>query len=292
MSTLYLHSVSYAGLWGQQALPLPQFLEKAAELGFDGVMLMAKRPHLSPLDYGPAERAALRQLLEKLKLSVILAGYNNITADLEHGEMPHAEIQVSYILELARLARDLGAPLLRVFTGYENAAAPWGTQWNLIGWTLREAARRAAPYGVTLGVQNHHDIASGWETLRDLVTAINEPNLRAMFDAWAPALQGADVAAAAGALAPQMAHTTVADYQLRPRYKYNAAQVNYEAQTPMVQAVPMGDGFIDYRGFFAALKAGGYSGGVAYEMCSPILGGGSIENLDRYARRFVEYMRG
>jgi hypothetical protein len=26
-------------------------------------------------------------------------------------------------------------------------------------------------------------------------------------------------------------------------------------------------------------------------MCSPLRGGGSIENLDRYARRFLEFLR-
>jgi len=53
----------------------------------------------------------------------------------------------------------------------------------------------------------------------------------------------------------------------------------------------MGEGFIDYRGFLQALVAGGYQGAVAYEMCSPLLGGGSLDNLDRYARRFVEFIR-
>jgi hypothetical protein len=38
------------------------------------------------------------------------------------------------------------------------------------------------------------------------------------------------------------------------------------------------------------MRAGGFEGSVAYEMCSPLLGGGSLENLDRYARRFVEFM--
>jgi hypothetical protein len=85
-------------------------------------------------------------------------------------------------------------------------------------------------------------------------------------------------------------HTTVADYQLRPRFRYNAAIVNYEPQTPFVQAVPMGEGFIDYKGFFNSLSRGGFSGTIAYEMCSPLLGGGSEENLDKYARRFLEYM--
>jgi hypothetical protein len=30
---------------------------------------------------------------------------------------------------------------------------------------------------------------------------------------------------------------------------------------------------------------------VAYEMCSPLLGGGTEDNLDRYARAFVAWMR-
>jgi sugar phosphate isomerase/epimerase len=31
-------------------LPLEQFIDKTAELGYDGVLLMAKRPHRSVLD--------------------------------------------------------------------------------------------------------------------------------------------------------------------------------------------------------------------------------------------------
>ena len=52
----------------------------------------------------------------------------------------------------------------------------------------------------------------------------------------------------------------------------------------------MGEGFIDYRGFFRALREGGFRGSVAYEMCSPLRGGGGEENLDRCARAFLRYM--
>ena len=293
MADLILHSVSYAGLWGQSFLPVDEFVSKAADLGYNGVMLMAKRPHVSILDYDAAKRADLRKRIESAGLNrVCIAGYCNLTADLEHSEVPHREIQIAYIGELARLAHDLGGDLVRIYTGYENPAASFTQQWNLIVDGLRECARRAAPLGVTLGVQNHHDVAVGYESMFDLIEAVNEPNCRAMFDAWAPALQGADLATAARRMAPVTVHTTVADYQLRPRYKYNAAVVNYEALTPYVQAVPMGEGFIDYGAFFGELRLGGFTGSVAYEMCSPLLGGGSIENLDRYARRFLEYMRG
>jgi sugar phosphate isomerase/epimerase len=189
------------------------------------------------------------------------------------------------------MARDLGGGLVRVFTGYENPAATPNAQWKIVVDALRECARRAADFGVTIGVQNHHDIACGFESLDDLLGEVGEANCRAMFDAWAPALHGADIVAAAKRLAPRTVHTTVANYQLRPRYRYVPAIVNYERLTPSVQAVPIDEGFIDYTAFLSALEAGGYSGPVAYEMCSPLRGGGGIDNLDAYARKFLEFLR-
>ena len=52
-----------------------------------------------------------------------IAGYCNLTADLEHGDIPQREMQVHYIVELARLARRSGRSIVRVFTGYENPAS-------------------------------------------------------------------------------------------------------------------------------------------------------------------------
>src|SRR3984893_17902342 len=182
--TSLLHSVSYSGSWGQPALTLDQFVDKAADLGFDGVMLGAKRPHLSVLDYGEKQRANLRQHLEKRNLrETCIAGYNNFTADLEHGEVPQREMQIHYITELARLARDLGGSLVRVFTAYENPAAGYTAQWNIVVAALKECAKRAGELGVTIGVQNHHDIAVGYESQNDLIAAVGEPHCKALFAA-------------------------------------------------------------------------------------------------------------
>ena len=284
--------MSYAGLWGQHFLSLEDFIDKAAELGFGGVMLMAKRPHLSVLDWNSAARARLRRRLEQHGLkTVCIAGYNNFTADIEHGDIPQREYQIRHITELAEIARDLGGNLVRVFTGYENPASPHVTQWNIVVQSLRECAQRAAEYGITIGVQNHHDIAAGAESLYDLIQEVGEPNCRAMFDAWAPALHGEDIVAAARKMAGITVHTTIANYQIRPRYRYVPALTNYEKMPPHVKAVPVDAGFIDYRAFLSALEAGGYNGSVAYEMCSPVQGGGSLENLDRCARRFLDFIR-
>jgi sugar phosphate isomerase/epimerase len=52
----------------------------------------------------------------------------------------------------------------------------------------------------------------------------------------------------------------------------------------------MGEGLIDHKTFFKTLKAAGYNGWVAYEICSPISGGGTEANLDFYCKKFLEYM--
>ena len=291
---LALHSVSYAGVWpGQARLALDDFLVRARALGFGAVMLMAKRPHLSPLDYDADARRRLRGRLADLGLEVAcLAGYNDFCTGADRPDVPLREMQVLYIRELCRLARDLDCGLVRVFTGFEHPAASYEQQWQWCVGCLQECARFAAPLGVTVGVQNHHDVAGHWESLLDLLHDVGEPNCKALFDAWAPALQGTDLAEAARRLAPHTAHTTVADYVRRPRFRYVPKLVNYAREPDVVRAVPMGEGFIDYRGFFRALREGGFRGSVAYEMCSPLRGGGGEENLDRCARRFLEYMAG
>ena len=287
---LLLHSVSYAGLWGQAFLSVEEFIAKAAALGYDGVMLMAKRPHVSPLDYNPAQRSRLRDQLRSQNFEHnVLAGYCDLTVGLDRREIPHREIQLAYLTELCRLAQDLAIPVVRIFTGYESPHAAFPEQWNLVVSTLTEAARRAADFNVTLGLQNHHDIGVGYEAMHDILHAIDSPNLKALYDAWAPALQGVDLATAAARLGSRTVHTTIADYQLRPRYKYQPELINYEPQTPSVIAVPMGEGFIDYKLFLRALTVNGFRGTIAYEMCSPLIGGGGIQNLDRCAKRFLEW---
>ena len=62
---LGLFSVSYAGLWGQAALDPRAFVRRAADLGFDAVMLAGKRPHLSPLDYPPDRVGELKAVLDR-----------------------------------------------------------------------------------------------------------------------------------------------------------------------------------------------------------------------------------
>lgn len=288
-----LHSVSYAGVWaGQARLSLFDFLDKAHELGFEAVMLMAKRPHLSVLDATPSFRNELREKIGSLGLHVaVLAGYTDFTIGADHPEIPCREMQILYVRELAQLAAEIGCPLIRVFTGYTTPLVSHDQQWNWCVESLRECGKVAADFGVTVGIQNHHDNAVHHDSLFDLLQEIDHPNCQAMFDAWAPALHGHDPSVGARLLNKHIVHTTVADYVRRPRFKYIPNLVNYLPEVDSIRAVPMGEGIINYEGFFRTLKDVGYQGYVAYEMCSTLRGGGSVENLDKCARQFLEYMQ-
>lgn len=287
-----LHSISYSGSWGQACLSLEDIIQRAAALGFDGLMLAAKRPHACLLDLGAQERRRLRGSMAEHGVDLAcLASYTNFTADAEHAEIPQREMQVYYVTELCRLAVDLGGKVVRIFTGYEHPLLPYSRAWDLTVSAVKECARRAADVGAVIAVQNHHDLGSHSVAFLELLRAVDEPACRAAFDAWAPALQGDDIVAAARALGPLTAHTTVADYVRLPRARYRPELVNYERQSDYIQAVPVGEGLIDYPGFLTALRHHGFDGTVAYEMCSPLRDGGTLEVLDRYAKRFLELVR-
>jgi sugar phosphate isomerase/epimerase len=255
-------------------------------------MLAGKRPHASLLDMNAEARAKLRGTMQQHGIGLAcIAGYTNFTADAEHGEVPHREMQIHYVDHLCRLAVELGGPVVRIFTGYEHPSLPYSRAWDLTVSAVKECARRAADIGAVIAVQNHHDLAGHSDAFLQFLQAVDEPACLAAFDGWSPALQSDDLISAAKKLGALTVHTTIADYVRVPRYRYQPELVNYRRDEDYIQAVPMGEGFIDYRGFLTALREGGFTGTVGYEMCSPLRDGNSLEVLDKYARRFLEFIR-
>lgn len=291
-----LHSIGYAGLWrGQAQLSVDDFLLKARELGYDGVMLMAKRPHVSPLDYDDAARAKLKNRIRELGLTLVgLAGYTDFTAGTEKPGIPMVEMQVTYVEEVCRLARDLGTNMVRIFTAYEREGIPYDKQYAMVVEGLRLAGEKAAKYGVTLAVQNHHDIALHHDAMYWLLKEVNHPNVKSGWDAWSPTLEGLtseEIRQSILKMKPYIINTILADYVRLPRYHYENHLTNYLPEDPVLRAVPVGEGIIDYKTFINTLKEIGYQGYLVYEMCEVLDGGGSIQNLDKTARKFIDYVK-
>jgi sugar phosphate isomerase/epimerase len=289
---LSLFSISYAGFWGQDRLDLLDFIGKAAALGYDSVTIAGKRPHLSPLDATPERLGEVKARLDSEGITCgCIAGYTDFSGAAA-AEVPILEMQISYVESLSRIAAALGAGVVRVFSAYESPMAPVATVWGRAVESLRECSDRAADLGVTIAIQNHHDIGVHSDSLLELLNDIDRPNCKLGFDAWSPALRGEEIHEAAKKMAPYAAITTNADYVRLPRFQYQPDLVNYVQAAPdMVRAVPFGDGFIDYSGFFAGLREGGFDGIATYEMCSPVRGGGAMTNLDKYASRYLSWMK-
>jgi sugar phosphate isomerase/epimerase len=190
------------------------------------------------------------------------------------------------------MAAALEASTVRVFTAYESEGLSFSTLWNRVVDSLRECCDQAAAYDVTIAVQNHHDIAVHSDAMLELLNDVDRPNCKLGFDAWSPFLRGEDLYEAARRVAPHTAITTNADYVRLPRFRYRPDLIDYaRAEPSFSRAVPFGQGSIDYVSFFRGLREGGFDGIATFEMCSPLRGGGSLENLDRCARRYLDWMR-
>ena len=295
MMKTVLHSVSYAGFWGQAKLSLEEFIAHAAKLGYQAVSLAAKRPHASPLDMTPERTAAVAKLLKDSRIECqSIAAYTDFTTPNAPG-IPVGEMQVAYVTDCARLAHAWNSKIVRVFTSYEHGTQDIRGAWSGTVSALRECADRISPLGVSLAVQNHHDIGVATEAMAELLAEVDRPNCKAGFDAWSPALQGLsgrELHDVAKRMAPLTIQTIVADYIRLPRFNYLPGLTNYQRVEPdLVMAVPFGEGFIDYPSFFRGLREGGYDGWVMYEMCEKLRGGGSMENLDRCARTFLSHLK-
>ncbi|MFM2142631.1 MAG: hypothetical protein RLZZ476_1175, partial [Verrucomicrobiota bacterium] len=223
----------------------------------------------------------------------VIGAYTNLAQPAGVGsEVPQIEFQIAYVESLARIAAQLGTKVVRIFGAYEIEGQDPQTQWNRCVTAIREMCDRAAAHGVTIALQNHHDVGLHTEALLEMLADIDRPNCKLGFDAWSPALRGENLYEAAKMAAPQTVITTNADYIKVPRHRYRPELVNYERQdVDWVRAVPFGTGFIDYEAFFQGLRDGGFDGIATFEMCSPLRGGGSVENLDSCARAYLDWMK-
>ena len=202
--------------------------------------------------------------------------------------MPCIEFQIAYVESLARIAAQLGAKIVRIFTAYEIAGHDPQGPWQRVVSAVREMCDRAAAHGVTIAIQNHHDLALHTDALLELLADIDRPNCKLGFDAWSPALRGEPLYEAAKKAAPHTILTTNADYIRVPRHRYRPELVNYERRPSTGCAPCRSAPASSITPPFSKGSDGGFDGLATFEMCSPLRGGGSLENLDACATTYLD----
>ncbi len=300
-----LHSVTYLGLWydGPGLTPL-EFLRRARQLGYSGVELDGRRPHASPIDLDPARRRVIRDACAELELDLVALAANT---DLSTPVLEQREAQLLMLREQIRLARELGAPLVRVCPAWPGITVhdglgshelvearagelqrdhTWLGAWSLCRAGLREAVRFAEEEGIVLALQYQPPLLRDHRDLLEMIAEVDSPWLGACIDA--PAMAQHDEAAMRQAIVeigPLLLHVHVESCFMRG----DDGQI---VQSPRPSSQPP----VNYPAFVRALHAVGYDRYLCFQWAQPAIGPHhevqGIEFIDQQAQLALEYLRG
>jgi sugar phosphate isomerase/epimerase len=278
-----LYTVSYMGIWYDgPALSFEEIVKRAKDYGYDGVELDGKRPHGNPMDLDRRARERMRSLVERAGLEISCVAANN---DFSSPIPEHRECQLLMVRELARLAADLGAKVVRLFAAWPGVvirngratydlvrapALPYEAQypfvtrldrWNYVKDGLKEAAAIGEEFGVLMALQNHPPLIRHWKDCYDLVREVQSPWLKVCLDL--PMLTCFDkefvkqAALAVGKL--QVYSHFGGEYDRDANGRVQPRALDFEKPIP------------DYGQFLGLMREIGYDGYFGYELCHPFV---------------------
>lgn len=196
---------------GVPGLPLAEVLRLATGTGFHGVEVRAHPEEPVHLGLGPAERAGVRRRFEDAGVAVLgVAGYPRVAAG-GADEPVLAEMRA-----LLELARDLGAPYVRVFPGGEEGAVGAGLARSDAAAVRRltKAAPLAADLGVRVLLETHDSHRTGADAAR-VLREVDHPSCGALWDVLHTWRGGEDPDKTHPTLAPYLGYVQVKDVASR-----------------------------------------------------------------------------
>jgi sugar phosphate isomerase/epimerase len=224
---------------GCSGMPLADVVDLARSSGWLGLELRAADDEPVHVGLSPDERAAARELLESGGITVLaIASYVRVAS----GATSDDECVADAVAH-AGLARDLGAPFVRVFPGAEEP----GAEADARAVRRLNAITARLPEGVTILLETHDSHPQGVDIARVLSQVSGE--VGTIWDVMHPWRTGEPIAVTKDVLAPYLKHVQVKDV-LSPTER-----------TPL----PLGDGTIPLAEFYAALRESGYQGWMSLE---------------------------
>jgi sugar phosphate isomerase/epimerase len=230
---------------GCSGMPLAEVVALARSSGWLGLELRAAADEPVHVGLSSAERAAARSVLERGGVTVLaVASYVRVAS----GAVSDAECVADAVAH-AELARDVGAPFVRVFPGAEEA----GEAADARAVRRLNAIAERVPEGVSVLLETHDSHPQGVDiarVLRGVVGGAGSPGkVGAIWDVLHPWRTGEPISVTREALAPFLRHVQVKDV-LSP-----------VERTPL----PLGAGSIPLGELYAALREMGYQGWMSLE---------------------------
>jgi sugar phosphate isomerase/epimerase len=192
---------------GVPGMPVPDVVALAADTGYQGVELRAHPEEPVHPGIGTRERAAVGAEFERAGVEILtVCGYTGVAAPGD--DAPVYEELDGFLW----LARDLGAPYVRVFPGGgdQDRAEAEATAARRLG----AAAETAAGLGVRILLETHDSHRTGADISR-ILGPVGHKHAGAIWDVVHPWLDGEEPAAAHAALAPFLGYVQVKDVASR-----------------------------------------------------------------------------
>lgn len=188
------------------------YLRELAELGCTGANVSANGPGFRDL-CGTTHPHLLSVRAAAAELGLTL-------------ELDTSDTREANMTRMLHVAATVGADTLRTYTKYDAPLA------DVMRWTIRDL-RAVAPVAADLGVlvvlENHEDFTG--PVLADILSDVDHPSVRALFDYGNSQMVGEDPLAALAAMAPFIARVHAKDHV-----------VLHGPDGPIVQGVPFGAG--------------------------------------------------
>jgi len=255
-----LHSVSYAGFfYNGPPLTLEEIIKRARMYGYEGIELMAKRPHALPCDLTAKDRKRIKELFDSNGLSIpIIASYTNFADP----STERRDKELVYMKDVIELARDLDVNKIRVFAAGMTQLDPrhdYFQYWRWCKGCLIDSARFAEDAGVMLGLQNHPPLMESYLNVLDMIEEVGSPALKAIIDP--PLLSSAKEPI-------EKAVKESAKVLLHHVHVSDKDSVRVGRSWPTF----LGKGIYseDLKKWFRIAKTIGYDGWISYEVCEPV----------------------
>jgi len=314
-----LYTITYSGLYYRGPhVPIEELIPKIKSYGYDGIEIESKRPFGFPPDWNKEKRKEVVELASSYEIEIAaIAGYTNFQSPI----MEETENELMRLWEEIRLASDLGAPIVRVFAAWKGVTLKDGlatydfsrhtwkyptTQletWQRCRDCLKEGAKWAEDYGVTLALQTHGPLlrVPGYEDTLRMIKEVGSDNLKMCLDpagwwGYQPECSTEYIRKAVEDCRDYIVHSHFGDnFMEKPDGEIVQAEQTCWAGYEKCFEMP----FYDYKTFIHELKKIGYKGYLSYEVCSPVVTNpkGSdnivkgIEEVDRRVKLAVKFMK-
>jgi len=185
------------------------------------------------------------------------------TNNFVQGDEDRREAEIRRVLWDIEVARALGAPVVRVFSGDAHQGIAFGQAKGWIVEGLRRAAQYAERRQVRLALENHGLFAGRSEQVEEILDAVGSPALTANIDTANFLLVDDDPLAAARRLARRTGHVHFKDFREIGADDQGTAYTALSGKR--FKGTIAGEGQVPFGEIIRELRRAGYQGALSVE---------------------------